>query len=197
MGHQCHCSAYRRIRVPTKSLEVRSGTRDKVTATCCLPGEVRAIRRRWLNARKRCCRTPRGGDSASNGAAENAVRDVEGIRRPWKYFMETKPGIRMDNKHVLMPWDIQHARTIITRHQVGTDGPTACHRLEGKAPSGKMLPWIETVLYTKPKDASKRQNKLEPKHFFGIFAGIVPRSSEIVVLTEDGAVLVRTIHRLP
>ena len=46
-----------------------------------------------------------------------------------------------------------------------------------------------------PKD-NHRRNKLEPMHQFGVFVGIVPRTGEFVVLTPEGAVPVRTVHRL-
>ena len=77
---------------------------------------------------------------------------------------------------------------------MGIDGFTAYQRLKGKAPPGKMLPLGEKVLCMKPNDTSKRQNTFESKHFYGIFARIVPGSSEMVVRTNDGAMLVRTIY---
>ena len=46
-----------------------------------------------------------------------------------------------------------------------------------------------------PKD-NHRRNKLEPMHQFGVFVGTVPRTGEFVVLTPEGAVPVRTVHRL-
>ena len=67
-------------------------------------------------------------------------KEVEGMTRTWKHFVETKSGIRMDNKHVLVPWDMQHARTIIIRHEVGTPDT------QRKSLFGKVLPLGEKVL---------------------------------------------------
>ena len=41
-----------------------------------------------------------------------------------------------------------------------------------------------------------RRNKLASIHQFGVFVGIVPRTGDFVVLTPEGAMAVRTIHRL-
>ena len=58
-----------------------------------------------------------------------------------------------------------------------------------------MMPFGEKVVWMMPKD-NHRRNKLEPMHQFGVFVGIVPRTGEFVVLTPEGAVPVRTVHRL-
>ena len=42
-------------------------------------------------------------DSPSNGAAENALREAEGMIRTWKVFVQEKRSIVIDNKHVLLP----------------------------------------------------------------------------------------------
>ena len=39
------------------------------------------------------------------------------------------------------------------------------------------------------------RNQLDSTHQFGVFAGIVTRTGELVVLTPEGAVA--TVHRLP
>ena len=55
-------------------------------------------------------------DSQSNGAAENAVWEAEGMIRTWKRFAEEKLKAVLDNKSVLLPWIVMHARVIITRY---------------------------------------------------------------------------------
>ena len=47
-----------------------------------------------------------------------------------------------------------------------------------------------------PKDNSRRKNKLESAHHSGVFVGVVPRTGEVIVLTPEGAIPVRTVHRL-
>ena len=57
------------------------------------------------------------GDSQSDGAAENAVREAEEMIRTWKVSVEEKLKAMMDNKHVLLPWLVMHAGVNITRYE--------------------------------------------------------------------------------
>ena len=137
------------------------------------------------------------GDSQSNGAEENAVREAEGMIRTWKMSVEEKLKAVIDNKHVLLPWLAMHAGVIITRSKAVHDGKTAYRRVKNKRPNKNMLPFGESerVVWMMPKD-NRRRNKLDAIHLFGVFVGIVPRTGEFVVLTPDGAVAVRTVQRL-
>ena len=127
--------------------------------------------------------------------AENAVREAEGIIRSWKVFVQDKLNIVIYNKHVLLPWLVSHAGVIITRYKKVHDGKTAYQKRKKKSHSNKMMPFGEKVVWVMPKD-NHRRNKLKPMHQFGVFVGIGPRTGEFVVLTPEGAVLVRTVHRL-
>ena len=115
--------------------------------------------------------------------------------RTWKVFVQDKLNIVTDNKHVLLPWLVSHAGVIITRYKKVHDGKTAYQKIKNKSPSNKMMPLGEKVVWMMPKD-NHRRNKLEPMHQFGVFVEIVPRTGEFVVLTPEGALLVRTVHRL-
>ena len=42
------------------------------------------------------------GDSQSNGGAEDAVREAEGMIRTWKVYVEEKLKAVIDNQHVLL-----------------------------------------------------------------------------------------------
>ena len=126
------------------------------------------------------------GDSQANGAAENAVREAEGMIRAWKVFVQDKLSIVIDNKHVLLPWLVSHAVETIIRYKKVHDGKTAYQKIKNKSPSHKVMPFRE-VVWVMPKD-NHRRNKLEPMHQFGVFVGIVPRTGEFVVLTPEGAV---------
>ena len=77
------------------------------------------------------------GDSQSNGAAENAVREAEGMIRKWKVFVQDKLSIVIDNKHVLLPWLVSHAGVIITRCKKVHDGKTAFKRSRIRVPVTK------------------------------------------------------------
>ena len=64
----------------------------------------------------------------------------------------------------MLPWLVTHAKVIITRCKIVHDG--------------------KTVVWIMPKDNHKR-NKLESTRQLGVFAGIVPRTGEFVVLTLE------------
>ena len=135
------------------------------------------------------------GDSQSNGAEENAVREAEGMIRTWKMSVEEKLKAVIDNKHVLLPWLAMHTGVIITSFKAVHDGRTAYRRVKNKRPNNWMLPFGEKVVWMMPKD-NRRRNKLDSIPQFGVFVGIVPRTGEFVVLTPEGAVAVRTVHKL-
>ena len=82
-------------------------------------------------------------DSESNGAADNAVREAEGMIRTWKMSVEEKLKAVFANKHVLLPWLVKHAGVIITRYKTVHHGKTAYQRTKNKQPSNKMLPFGE------------------------------------------------------
>ena len=126
------------------------------------------------------------GDSQSNGAAENAVREEEGMKRTGKMSVEEELKAVIDNKHVLLPWLVMHARVLITRYKTVHDGKTAYQRIKNKRPSNKMQPFGEKVVWMMLND-NHRRNKLDSiRHFRKLSSGIVPRTGEFVVLTPEG-----------
>eukprot|EP00973_Karenia_brevis_P045940 6361855-Karenia_brevis.AAC.1 len=68
----------------------------------------------------------------------------------------------MESTHVLLPWIVEYAGEIVTRCRKGDDGRTAYERLRGKAPSCRMMPVGEKVLFMPLKDSRDRKNNLEP-----------------------------------
>ena len=80
---------------------------------------------------------------SQHGAADNAVREAEGMIRTWKMSVEEKLKAVFDNKHVLLPWLVKHAGVIITRYKTVHDGKTAYQRIKNKKPSSKVLPFGE------------------------------------------------------
>ena len=54
-------------------------------------------------------------DSQSNGLAELAVREVKGLARTLKHYVEEMHGITLPPDHVSMPWLLQHVCAIIAR----------------------------------------------------------------------------------
>ena len=62
------------------------------------------------------------GDSASNGKAEKAVRDVQGMIRTWKDAVETSYSIQLGPNHILIPWIVRHSGEAITRCRMDSTG---------------------------------------------------------------------------
>ena len=70
------------------------------------------------------------GDSQSNRAEENAVREAEGLTRTRKMSVEEKWKAVMDIKHVILPWLVMHEGAIITRYKTVDDGMTAYDKIK-------------------------------------------------------------------
>ena len=66
-------------------------------------------------------------------------------------------------------------------------------RIKNKIPSNKKPAFGDKVVWMMSKD-NHRRTKLDSIHLRSV--GIVPRTGELVVLTLEGAVAVRTVHRL-
>ena len=77
------------------------------------------------------------GDSQSSGAAENAVREAEGMIHTLKMSVEEKFKAVIDNKHVLLSWLVIHARVITTRYKTVHDGKPAYQRPRWRRPRSR------------------------------------------------------------
>ena len=133
------------------------------------------------------------GDSQANGAAEKTVQDVENMIRTWKSAVEQSYGCTLPTNSVLMPYIVQHAGLIITRYRMGADGLTPYQRLKGRKALGKAIPLAEKVLYMPMKSKKDRKNALEPRFKYGIWAGIIQRTGEYIILTPEGQTWARSI----
>ncbi len=67
------------------------------------------------------------GDHQANGAAENAVKNVQGRFRVLKDALEARLGARIGEEKPAIPWLIMHAGSVISRRRVdkGVSRPTA------------------------------------------------------------------------
>ena len=90
------------------------------------------------------------GESRSNGAAENAVQQIQGQVRAIKHALESRLQTRVPEASNAIPWLIMHAARTINRYRVGKDGRTAYRRIKGKEFRRPIAEFGETVLYLKP-----------------------------------------------
>ena len=135
-------------------------------------------------------------DSQSNGAAENAVKELAGMIRTLKDMVEEKAKIKLNDAGVLLAWIIDYAGTAITRCKVGSDGKTAYQRLKGKSPTNQVTAIGEKVLYMPVKKNNARLNKMEAKFKYGIWLGVSHGSFESLIGTPDGVFRSRVVRRL-
>ena len=135
-------------------------------------------------------------DSKANGVAENAVKEMAGMVRTLKDYVEAKMQEPLKEDDAMLLWIIDYAGTVITRSKIGPDGRTAYQRLKGKSPSNQVTAIGEKVLYMPVKKSGTRLNKLAPKFKCGIWLGISARTSESIIGTSEGVFRARVVRRL-
>ncbi len=72
------------------------------------------------------------GDHQANGAAENAVKNIQGQFRVLKDALESRLGAMIQGDHVAVPWLIMRAGSVICRRHVDEEVFTPYRRWKGK-----------------------------------------------------------------
>eukprot|EP00971_Amphidinium_carterae_P347951 6490241-Amphidinium_carterae.3 len=131
-------------------------------------------------------------DSASNGLAEGAARDIKGVTRTLLHAVATMHGAEtIPARHALAPWAVRHAGVSMTLAQVGPDGRTAYERMWGKKSSRLVIPFAERVMYHIPGPS-----RAEPRWEHGLFLGLAHKG--LYYIGVDGKVVTsRSVMRLP
>ena len=136
------------------------------------------------------------GESQSNGVAEKAIEEVEGMIRTMKSAVQGRIQREIQPGHPLMTWLVKYASEIMNRCKVMHDGRTAYERIKGRQASRAVCEFGEKVLCMPLKPG--RGTKVEDKFIDGVFLGVNPRTNEVYVATEEGEVIrARTIKRRP
>jgi len=132
--------------------------------------------------------SPAKGESQSNGLAENAVKEVKGVSRSLKHLAEELHGCVIGQSHAVVPYMVKYAGSMISRRQVGTDG-----KLRHGKPFRKPLPMgSESVMYL---PMGKRVSTIQDRWMVGIYLGVNDTSDEVLVGTDVGVCLARSIKR--
>ena len=76
---------------------------------------------------------PTEGESQSNHYAEGYVNIVKGLVRTFIDAIECTVKTKLDSRHPLLPWIIEHAAAIRNQYQKASDGRTPIERLRGRA----------------------------------------------------------------
>ena len=140
--------------------------------------------------------SPKGDDHGkSNGEAEAAVEITQGLCRTYKDACEKGLGERIDPKSPLLGWLVEHAGsmyTLFSHDETMKDGLTPFRRLKGRDWAVALPAWGETVDYR-----VRTKHKLEPRWQAGIYCGVRLGTTEKIIATEDGVVVVQSIRRKP
>ena len=138
-------------------------------------------------------------DSQSNGAVENAVRQVRGRLRTMTLCIEKRLGKRIPPQHPVMTWLVSHASSIIRFRVRGSDGKTPFERI-------RLRPWRNEFVGFCEKLRYKLRSKEKPvdggdatRCNFGLFLGFCPNTSQYLLFDneKEAVVAARTVARLP
>ena len=134
-------------------------------------------------------------ESSSNGAAENAIRHVQGQFRTLKSQLEGKLGGKLPITHPVWTWLMEWAALTISRYHISKDGLTAYQRHSGKTCLAAIANFGEKVMY-RVLDNKHVLDKHEGRYKTGIWLGLISRTDESLIGTEAGVVKAAAVKRL-
>ena len=97
----------------------------------------------------------------------------------------------------VIPRLIKWAADLITRYQVGPDGPTAVQRIRGAKSARAIAQFGEKVMYQPAQSGAGRLGKPDERYFGGIVLGMRLRSDEVIIGTEQRVIKGRSVCRFP
>ena len=134
-------------------------------------------------------------DSRANGMAERAVQSLEGQIRTMVLALEHKLQTKIDADDCVIPWLIVYAAVLINRFHVGADNKTNLERLRGRKSKRELVEFGESVLWL-PQEY-KDQPKLDSKFLEGNFIGVKEDTDELIIGTQHGIFISRSMKRRP
>ena len=137
------------------------------------------------------------GDSDSNGAAESAVQQHEGLTRTHNLALQGRLGVEISDDSVVMQWLVEWAANMHRRFNVAADGQTPFQRIRGKTAERPIVEFGERVLAQELRAGDDGRSNTEPRFEEGAVLGIDDRSDEVIVHTADGLKRCRNIQRRP
>ena len=132
-------------------------------------------------------------ESQSNGAAENAILQVQGQFRVIKDALESRIGVRITGEATCVPWMVSHAAALINRYHVGLDGKTNYQRWKGKRFAREVAEFGEQVLYLRA--GSRGIDKFNTRWEDGVWLGVRDETGEIIIGTDQGVIKARDFKR--
>ena len=137
------------------------------------------------------------GDShgMSNGEAESSVGITQGLARTLKDHVDHKVGQQLDPRSPILGWLIEYVGTLYTLFsfdEKARDGLTAFRRIKGRDWTVALPAFGECVDFR-----VKTNHKLEPLWESGIFLGVRLHTTEKIIGTPKGVVVVQSVRRKP
>ncbi|CAK0811643.1 unnamed protein product [Prorocentrum cordatum] len=125
-------------------------------------------------------------DHQANGEIEVTVREIKKQVRALKMDLESKLGVKVEDKHPVLAHLPEHAASVINRYRRGQDGKTALQRLTGRQ-WRKPVPLFGERLMARFAGERARKNALEEQMVEARYIGHHPRDGSMMVITSDGA----------
>ena len=130
------------------------------------------------------------GDSQGNGAAEQAVGQMQGLSRTLLSALESRLGRKLEANSVMIPWLVRHAGTVQCLGGRGRDGKTPWERAKNRHWHIDMPEFGERVSFK-----VRTTGKLQPRWQDGIFLGVILSSTERIVASSGGIFKARSLKR--
>ena len=126
------------------------------------------------------------GESQSNGIAERAAQDLEGVRTH-NLDLEAKLKTTLRIGHPCITWMVENVADIINKFKIGQDGRTAYERLKGKTYTGVIHEFGSVILHRIP---GKPEGGLMLERWVqGVWHGKRFTTDERVIGLENGKVV--------
>ena len=116
--------------------------------------------------------------------------------RTMRSALEEKWGAKLDVAHPVWTWMAEYAGWLLTRFEVGHDGKTAYERIKGKSAKVQGMEFAEGVLWKRRREGGPL-GKLACMWEDGVFLGVKGSTGEIIIGTEKGVWVTRTVRRKP
>ena len=123
---------------------------------------------------------------------------MAGMLRTWLSALNADfphPQEPIDINHPIVPWLCRWCAFVWARYHVKADRLTPFRIMTGREYKTPIFQFGEVVLAKDPN--VKAISKAKPRWFKGVFVGRLELDDSAVVLTDAGAIIVRTIRRLP
>ena len=139
------------------------------------------------------------GDSNFNARVERAIQELGGLVRTLKSALESRIGQKIPLDHVVAPWVIKHAASVITRYVVRDCGNTSYKLIKGRRCHEPTADFWGMVLFKPPLTGAEKAHKESWKDRWidGVYFGTLIRTSENLIGTDKGVFKVNALRRRP